>query len=204
MAPGFGGPVPYATRDEYVLAQLKLISKAPVHGADPSVRLNAGQAIGILANAINESFWGQRYRGNNIGGVKINRARVQAHPETRWWWARGNVRSGDPEIVFYVAFPSLEAFYEHWINQFVPHPGVTAHQYYDPVGELFWNDEPWFDAMIGLNYKGRMTRDIPARRQAANAEHRSICRTCAQIVLNHAGSSGYDKLQSAFERLVAE
>lgn len=140
------------------------------------------QAAGITANAVNESAWGQSYRGNNLGGWKITQAYASEHPESSWWRAPGNkatgatekdLKGGDPPWCYYRAFHSVKTFLGEWITHFVPDPNIGNPPYpsYSYCGRLFWGGSDWFQELIHVGYKGSNTKRNP---RPAIAEHEQL------------------------------
>lgn len=140
------------------------------------------QALGVVANALNESAWGQSYRGDNLGGWKISKAgalnylKLHGHP-ARWWRAPGNKSSGDPPWCFYWAFDSLEDFLGQWLTHFVPKPDAPdPFGIYRACGTAFWSGGDWFRAMVHAGYKGPVTRANP---EPSCREHASLVHSAA-------------------------
>lgn len=114
------------------------------------------QAIGVAANAVSETGWGQKYRGWNLGGVKANKR--NATPDSWWWRALGHKQSGDPQTCFYLSFRSLVEFFTYWLHVFAPRHGEGR---YAKTGQQFWAGDFWFDDLIQAGYKGEVTKMHP-------------------------------------------
>jgi len=178
---------PKPPRDQFVVACMEACLR---------LDCNPMQAAGVTANVMNESAWGQSYRGNNLGGWKIYEhyaiAYRKAHGKgPRWWRGPGNkapgatpkdLKGGDPPWCFYRAFESIEDFLASWLKTFVPEPplgtpsreskGDPATGDYRLAGERFWGRRAnWFDAMVAAGYKGSRTEASP---EQAIAEHHSL------------------------------
>lgn len=133
----------------------------------------------VTANCWSESAKGQRSRGSNYGGVKANKHNTTKNDE--WWRAPGHTKSGDAPMCYYKAYKDLHHFLDWWCVNYIPKPkddvqpegGKTAN--YKLAGFYFWNKNPlWYDAIIGAEYKGPMTRDIPERRAGSIENHRRL------------------------------
>lgn len=141
--------------------------------------LDARQAAGVVANAINESAWGRSYRGWNCGGWKITASYAKAHPHAPWWRAPGNRSSGDAPWCYYRVFASLEDYYREWCEHFVPRPdAVPPYPGYKHCGDLFWRGGQWFPALVAVGYKGPVTKEHPAK---SIEEHESLVRSALTI-----------------------
>lgn len=169
---------PKLTKSEFILQSLKalILLGCSIEGA-----------FGVLANAINESAWGQSYKAHNVGGWKMYKpaARDALGRPRKWWRAPGNkapgatvhdLKGGDPPWCLYRAFESLEDYYRSWLKVYVPKtpPGEQPNGAYGKTGQQFWTGEEWFDDLIAAGYKGRNTRERPG---GSIAEHNSIVHT---------------------------
>lgn len=146
---------PKLSRSEFVITCLGILKKLVYsHGA-----------YGILANTVNETGWGQKYRGFNLGGWTIQSAQPVG---TKWYRAHGNKSSGDPQTVIYKGFSSFEDFFVAWIDKFLPKENKGR---YGLTGRLFWERKPWFPAIIQASYKGPVTKADP---EGSILEHQYI------------------------------
>lgn len=124
--------------------------------------LSVQQAAAVTANSCTEAAWGRACYWNNAGGWKItstyasNYKAVNGGIGPKWWKARGNVDSGDPDWCFYRVFPDLNTFLKEWCATFVPKKGTVGDKNrYRITGEHFWEGSPlWFGDMIVAGYKG--------------------------------------------------
>ena len=141
------------------------------------------QAADVTANAINETGWGGKYAGWNLGGWKIRKPYVDAYKKLHgvcppWSRAPGNKSSGDPPWCYYRAFPSLESYLRAWMEHFVPKPDdPKLYPGYATAGTMFWAGEAaWFEELIVVGYKGDRTRErlVELRAQHRAAEHPSV------------------------------
>jgi hypothetical protein len=152
--------------------------------------LHPRQAAGVVGNAINESAWGQSYRGNNLYGWKVTQGAAVAYALVHdgegilWWRAPGNkapsatlknLKGGDPPWCFYRAFESLTDSYAEWLAHFVPKPNEPApYGAYRSCGALFWSGREWFTQLCKVGYKGELTKRDPS---GSVAEHRSLAQS---------------------------
>ena len=168
---------PKYSPSEFIVTSLLILKK---------FGLNLRESAWVVANTCGESARGQRSRGNNYGGVKA----IKGY-KGKWYQAPGHTKSGDAPICYYRVWDSIEAFYEYWVKVYIPKvtvPGPaekTAN--YKLCGYYFWKGEytKAFDAMIGAEYKGPMTRDIPERRAGSTARHASLIEEVIVVYLQH-------------------
>lgn len=116
-------------------------------------------ALNVVSNSCVETGWGQRYRGNNLGGWKASKQ--NSTRQSQWWRAAGHVEGGDAPTCFYRAFPSYEQFYAEWLQRFVPKPGSTTRPRYLKTGAAFWAGGDWFAELVRAGYKGVVTQAHP-------------------------------------------
>lgn len=140
--------------------------------------VNAEQLIEIAANAAVETGHGQKWNGNNWGGVKISKpyvtsyfAKHQTNPF--WFQSKGHVSGGDSEIVYYIGFDSAQKFAEFWLDRFVPssyheedHSEEKNRSRYYKTAKAFWEenkelDKHWFYELCVSGYKGEVTKKNP-------------------------------------------
>ncbi len=135
---------------------------------------NPYQASGVVANAINESAWGQKYRGSNLARWKITKAYTDDNPHAPWFRAPGNKMSGDSAWEYYRVFPSVKDSLKKWLAHFVPQPDAKKpYPNYSYCGRLFWAGKPWFAELIHVGYKGNVTKRAPEK---SIAEHEQLCK----------------------------
>lgn len=146
------------------------------------------QAAGVVANAINETGWGAKYKAWNCGGWKITRKYAERHPGALWWRAPGNRDAGDKPWCYYRAFESFNGYFGEWVEHFVPKPGIDRDgdgdvdeddergrsSLYREAGDKFWAGENWFPSLIQGGYKGPVTKARPA---GSIREHASLVRS---------------------------
>lgn len=135
------------------------------------------QALGVAANTMCECAYGKKYRGNNLGGVKIWKSKTSK--TKRWWRSAGHQLSGDPAICYYRAYKDFEEFFSSWLKSFVPKPGIGKMPTkittgdYRLIGKAFWEGQEWFPLLIEAGYKGAVTKEKPSGSIKA---HESIIR----------------------------
>lgn len=154
-----------------------------------SVGFDIIHAVWLTGNTCQETGWGRFHRGNNLGGVKINKALAN---DLSWWWrAAGHVNSGDAPVCYYMVFASYEAFFTFVSKRFVPVPGTAPKSRYRKTGEEFHAYRPWHDDLIAAGYKGEVTRANPDKSIAAleNVEER-VENYVAQDALKRLGLYG--------------
>lgn len=146
------------------------------------------RAAEIASNAVVETGWGRACYHNNAGGWKITSSYAKAYKKEHnvdppWWKARGNVDSGDPDWCFYRTFPTLNDFFQEWVDRFIPRPRtVDSSHRYKTTGEVFWSQDPygnhhWFGELILAGYKGSVrTRELIALRAKGDPDriHKSV------------------------------
>lgn len=130
-----------------------------------SLGCNISQAVGVTANAVLESGWGQSLYNHNPFGWKINSTYAKAYKQrtgesAKWFRARGHVRSGDSPEVYYRVFDDYIQAYEEWLGNFVPRSSSDKHRYHQ-TGKLFWSGGDWFPSLIERGYKGEVTKANP-------------------------------------------
>jgi peptidoglycan hydrolase-like protein with peptidoglycan-binding domain len=190
--PAWLDPADEVTRDDPKMVKGAFI--ATCVNALLAMGLSVPQAVGVTANACNETGYGRYYRANNLGGWKITKVGARAYRAEhgkgpRWWRAPGNkapgatidpwdMKGGDPPWCYYRAFDSIGAFLGEWVTHFVPKPGTPPpYAIYRRTGELFWRGDPeWFRLMCLAGYKGRNTQKHP---DLSVAEHKIMCRSVA-------------------------
>lgn len=140
--------------------------------------ISADQLTEIAANAAVETGHGQKWNGNNWGGVKINKPYVtsyftQHQTNPCWFQSKGHVSGGDEEIVYYIGFESVQDFAAFWLNRFVPFSYRDEEQIeekkrsrYYKTAKAFWEnfEEPtkhWFYELCVSGYKGEVTKKDP-------------------------------------------
>jgi hypothetical protein len=131
--------------------------------------LTTTQALWILGNMIAETGWFRSdFRGNNIAGWKINESYVKEYQkiylrDPKWYQKEGHLASGDPPIVYYRAYDSIQEFCDAWVRRFIPKNCLdTKHRYYKASLE-FWKNESinWFKELCLAGYKGPVTQAKP-------------------------------------------
>lgn len=131
---------------------------------DPSI--SADRAFELAAHFAGETGYGRHFRGNNLGGVKINQSLIRSYTAAhgtppRWWSAAGHIAQGDAPTVYYMGYPSLTVFLTDWLARFVPRHGTAPKSRYARTGELFWDPASapgnWFRAMLDAGYRGDTT-----------------------------------------------
>jgi hypothetical protein len=134
--------------------------------------LSINQAIEIAANSAVETLHGEKWNEFNWGGVKVNKNYVNAYKalhdnvSPRWFSAAGHVNSGDQEVVYYVAFDSIEQYCEYWLTKFVLFSSVDFTGLYSKTAKAFWENYPqkdkhWFYELCVSGYKGAVTQKNP-------------------------------------------
>lgn len=135
------------------------------------------QATGVAANSLSEVGFRLKYRGDNLGGWKLNEDSAKGFfqrfgRKPRWWRSQGNKSSGDPPWCYYRAFDSVQQFLAEWLRKFVPNPatlpaaprrGPDPYARYRECGRAFWAHEPWFHLLIEGGYKGEVTKNRPQK-----------------------------------------
>lgn len=133
--------------------------------------ISGDRAFELAAHFAGETGFGRHFRGNNLGGVKINQALIRAYQRDhgvypRWWAAAGHTAQGDAPTVYYMGYPSLKVFLMDWLARFVPRPGTAPKSRYAETGRLFWDpsSEPgaWFYAMLRAGYRGETSDEQKA------------------------------------------
>lgn len=149
--------------------------------------LTTTQALWILGNMIAETGWFKAdFRGNNLGGWKITESYVKEYQkiylkDPKWYQKEGHQASGDPPIVYYRAYDSIQEFCEAWVRRFVPQNCLdTKHRYYKASVE-FWKNQSidWFKELCLAGYKGPVTQLKP---EGSINEFASICIRAKKIL----------------------
>lgn len=142
--------------------------------------LSYNQLIEIAANAAVETGHGQKWSGNNWGGVKINRTYVSDYKEKhgtspKWYKDAGHIASGDQSVVYYVYFESPQDYATYWLQKFVPidyskeeQTEETKRTRYYKTAKAFWTNstftdksQHWFYELCVSGYKGEVTKKDP-------------------------------------------
>jgi hypothetical protein len=178
-APGYGGE---QTTGEFIESSVDtlLALGVPMWGA-----------FEVTGNSMVESARGQKFRGWNLGGVKVKEsdaewARAAGLP-LRWFRAPGNkavgatledLAGGDPPWCFYRVWDSMLAFYSDWLWKYVPADGAVDRtrvprdvKRYKATGKAFWGQsDSWFLELCRAGYKGQNTQKSPERSVLAHRE----------------------------------
>lgn len=145
------------------------------------------QALWILSNMIVETGWFRAdFRGNNFGGWKITEAYVNEYrkiylKDPKWYQKEGHQASGDPPIVYYRGYDSIQEFCEAWIRRFIPkNCSDSKHRYYKTSIE-FWKNKSidWFKELCLAGYKGPVTQAKP---EGSINQFASICIRAKKIL----------------------
>lgn len=141
--------------------------------------LTLAQAFEVTAIQAHESGWGQKYGGNNLGGVKATRAWAAAYKRRTgkpapFRRAKGNKGTGDAQTVIYRAYTSLSDYLAEWVRTFIPRvtgpfPVEPKDADYRRTGVAFWAGEPWVPELIAALYRGSVTAAKPERAIADHA-----------------------------------
>jgi peptidoglycan hydrolase-like protein with peptidoglycan-binding domain len=141
--------------------------------------LNPEQLIEIAANAAVETGHGQKWNGNNWGGVKVNKKYVDDYKikngtSPKWFKSEGHVASGDEDIVYYVYFETPNEYATYWLNKFVPidykkeefDTDSSKKSRYYKTAKAFWErykekNSHWFYELCVSGYKGEVTKKTP-------------------------------------------
>jgi len=145
---------------------------------EKGLKLTAKQLAEITGNAAVETGHGQDWKGNNWGGVKINKPYTVSYFNTtndtpKWFKAEGHVAGGDAPIVYYIYFETPQKYAEYWLDKFVPYDYFKEDQIeenkktrYYKTAKAFWNnfndeDNHWFYELCVSGYKGDVTKKNP-------------------------------------------
>lgn len=141
-----------------------------------TISLNANALAEITANAAVETGHGQKWSGNNWGGVKINKPFVtdylNTHGESpKWFKDEGHVNGGDQPIVYYTYFETPQTYAKYWLEKFVPidyyreeEKEDSKKSRYYKTAKAFWesnNPTHWFYELCVSGYKGEVTKKNP-------------------------------------------
>lgn len=149
-------------------------------GIEQGYTLSYNQLIEITANAAVETGHGQKWSGNNWGGVKISKPYVNSYLQQngtspKWFKDEGHVAGGDQPIVYYVYFNSPQEYAAYWLQKFVPidyykenQTEETKRSRYYKTAKSFWENnssteklEHWFHELCVSGYKGEVTKKNP-------------------------------------------
>lgn len=141
--------------------------------------ISPDKLIEIAANAAVETGHGQKWNGNNWGGVKISKPYVDNYKikhgvSPKWFKSKGHVAGGDDETVYYVYFESPQEYANFWLEKFIPInykeeeqiPENKKTRYYK-TAKAFWEnyqekESHWFYELCVSGYKGEVTKKTPA------------------------------------------
>lgn len=141
---------------------------------------SAQMAVGVVANSCVETGHGQHYEYWNLGGWKYNATFAREHPDETFWIGRGHL--GEPPLVPYRTFRSMDAFYAAWLERFTPCPASGR---YAATSVAFHNNSnTWFRQLVLAGYKGPGPAAAP---DSEVIEWQDVCRIVVRRLASHIG-----------------